>query len=411
MSEFEKVKYKPKPVREILLEMKNLSGLMMDLAYSAALFNDKDLAEEVLELEKKVDTLAYLLDMIIMIAARDAEDAEALAGVAKVAGATDKISDAAADIAMIVKQEIGIHPIMTEIFEKVEEHIARAIVDEKSVMVGKKIGKLNLTGRIGVDIIAIRRGGDWIVNPSNNEKILFGDILIARGTRLGISKFREIAEGKIRRIVGVKEDAAGSQERFKEIVEKFVELKDTSELMIDLAYSALLLNSRELAESVHRLEEYVDKLHIEYEMTVLLSRFKEEEAKGILGLIRLGVVTEEIADAAAEIAETVLRGIEPHPVMKLVIEEADETVTYANVSENSPLVKKKLQEARIPEETGMRVLAIKRGDKYIRPRPDLEINAGDIIIAFGYAEGEENLKKLASSSQFEKSDQAEGPIS
>jgi uncharacterized protein with PhoU and TrkA domain len=209
MSEFEKVEYKPKPVREILLEMKNLSGLMIDLAYSAALFNDKDLAEEVLELEKKVDTLAYLLDMTIMIAARDAEDAEALAGVAKVAGATDKISDAAADIAMIVKQEIGIHPIVTEIFEKVEEHIARAIVDEKSVMVGKKIGKLNLTGRIGVDIIAIRRGDDWIVNPSNNEKILFGDILIARGTRLGISKFREIAEGKIRRIVGVKEDAAG----------------------------------------------------------------------------------------------------------------------------------------------------------------------------------------------------------
>ncbi len=209
MSEFEKVEYKPKPVREILLEMKNLSGLMIDLAYSAALFNDKDLAEEVLELEKKVDTLAYLLDMTIMIAARDAEDAEALAGVAKVAGATDKISDAAADIAVIVKQNIGIHPIVTEIFEKVEEHIARAIVGEKSVMTGKKIGKLNLTGRIGVDIIAIRRGGDWIVNPSNDEKILSGDILIARGTRLGISKFREIAEGKIRRIVGVKEDAAG----------------------------------------------------------------------------------------------------------------------------------------------------------------------------------------------------------
>ncbi|MEM2487936.1 MAG: PhoU domain-containing protein, partial [Thermoproteota archaeon] len=68
MPEFEKVEYKPKPVREILLEMKNLSELMIDLAYSAALFNDKELAEEVLELEKKVDTLAYLLDMTIMIA-------------------------------------------------------------------------------------------------------------------------------------------------------------------------------------------------------------------------------------------------------------------------------------------------------------------------------------------------------
>jgi len=403
MSEFEKVKYKPKPVREILLEMKNFSELMIDLAYSAALFNDMELAEEVLELEKKVDTLAYLLDMTIMIAARDAEDAEALAGVAKVAGATDKISDAAADIAMIVKQNIGIHPIVTEIFEKVEEHIARAKVDEKSVIAGKKIGKLNLTAKIGVDTIAIRRGEDWIIKPSDDEKILAGDILIARGIPPGISKFKDIAEGKVRRIVGLREvKHQDSNEAFKEVVEKFVELKNTSELMIDLAYSSLLLNSIELAKEVHKLEEYIDKLHTEYELTVLSSKFKEEETKGILGLIRLGVVTEEIADAAAEIAEVVLRGIEPHPVMKLVIEEADETVTYVDVPEGSILVDKALREARIPEETGMRVIAVKRGDKYLKPRPDLTIKAGDTLIAFGYLEGEENLKKLVYSTMLEK---------
>jgi len=40
--------------------MKNLSELMIDLAYSAALYNDKDLAEDVLALERRVDTLAYL---------------------------------------------------------------------------------------------------------------------------------------------------------------------------------------------------------------------------------------------------------------------------------------------------------------------------------------------------------------
>jgi len=190
----------------------------------------------------------------------------------------------------------------------------------------------------------------------------------------------------------------GSHESFEEIVEKFVELKNTSELMIDLAYSALLLDNKELAEEVHRLEEYIDKLHTEYEMAVLLSRFKEEEAKGILGLIRLGVVTEEIADAAAEIAEVVLREIESHPVMKLVIEEADETVTYTHVSEGSPLVNKTLREARIPEETGMWILAVKREGKHIKPKPDLRIAAGDVLIAFGYAEGEEDLRKLASPS-------------
>ena len=186
------------------------------------------------------------------------------------------------------------------------------------------------------------------------------------------------------------------QKQFEEIVERFVELKDTSELMMDLAYSSLLLNSRELAEEVQRLEEYVDKRHTDFELLVLSSKFKKEEARGFLGLIRLGVVTEKIADAAAEIAEVVLRGIEPHPVLKLTIEEAEETVTYVRVTEGSSLVNKTLRETRIPEETGMWVLAIRRRDKCIRPKPDSKIEAGDILIASGYAEGEEDLKKLAS---------------
>ena len=190
--------------------------------------------------------------------------------------------------------------------------------------------------------------------------------------------------------------AQSRQKRFEEIVERFVELKDTSELMIDLAYSSLLLNSKELAEEVQKLEEYVDKLHTDFELLVLSSKFKKEEARGFLGLIRLGVATEKIADAAAEIAEVVLREIEPHPVLKLTIEEAEETVTYVRVAEYSSLVNKTLREARIPEETGMWVLAIRKRDKCIRPKPDSKIEVGDILIASGYAEGEEDLKKLAS---------------
>lgn len=183
---------------------------------------------------------------------------------------------------------------------------------------------------------------------------------------------------------------------FTKIVEKFVELKDTSELMMDLAYSSLLLNNKELAEEVHKLEEYVDRLHTEFELLVLSSGFKKEEAKGFLGLIRLGVVAEKIADAAAEIAEVVLREIKPHPVLQLAIKEAEETVTYVTVSENSSLVNKTLRDAKVPEETGMWVLAIKRGDRCIRPKPDSKIQVGDVLIAAGYADGKEALKNLAS---------------
>jgi uncharacterized protein with PhoU and TrkA domain len=186
-----------------------------------------------------------------------------------------------------------------------------------------------------------------------------------------------------------------NQARFEEIVERLVELKDTSELMIDLAYSSLFLKSPELAEEVQRLEEHVDKLHTDFELLVLQSEFKKEESKGFLGLIRLGVATEKIADAAAQISEVVLRGIEPHPVLQLSIREAEETVAYVPVAKDSRLANKTLAEARIPEETGMWILAIRRGNRSIRPKPDSKIEVGDVLIASGYAEGVEDLKKLS----------------
>jgi len=187
-----------------------------------------------------------------------------------------------------------------------------------------------------------------------------------------------------------------TEEHFKKIVDKLVFLKDTSELMIDLAYSSLLLNSRALAEEVEALENHIDNLHTDFELLVLSSGFTPEESKDFLGLIRLGVVTEEIADAAMEIADVVLRGLEPHPILRLVIEEAEETVTRVAVSETSPLVGKKIREAQIQEETGMWVLVIRRNKWWLRPRPDTVIKAGDILIASGYAEGEADFEALAS---------------
>ncbi len=178
--------------------MKDLSEIMIDLAYSAALFHSRELAEEVLELEKRVDYLAYLLDMNAMLAARDAEDAESLIGATTVAAATNKISDSAADIATIVLKEIGIHPIVREAFEKVEERLARTEVKPTSILINKKLGELELAAKIGVDIIAIRRWKEWKIDPSEDETILKGDVILARGAPLGIDELKGLAEGKIK---------------------------------------------------------------------------------------------------------------------------------------------------------------------------------------------------------------------
>jgi uncharacterized protein with PhoU and TrkA domain len=78
----------------------------------------------------------------------------------------------------------------------------------------------------------------------------------------------------------------------------------------------------------------------------------------------------------------------------MVIQDAEETVERVEVHQNSPIAGKSLKEARIPEETGMWVLVIRRGGKWVKPRPSLVIMEGDMIIASGYSEGEDDFKEL-----------------
>lgn len=197
MVKLEKIEYKPIPVRDLLVEIKDLSELMIDLAYSAALFDSKELAKEVLELEERVDTLAYLLEMNVMIAVRDAQDAEHLVGVSAVASAADQISDAAADIATLVTRNISIHPIVREAFEKVEEHLVRVSIAPNSILTGKSLDDLELAAKIGVDVIAIRRDNKWMIDPEN-IMLEDGDVLFARGAPGGVEEMKGLAEGTVK---------------------------------------------------------------------------------------------------------------------------------------------------------------------------------------------------------------------
>jgi uncharacterized protein with PhoU and TrkA domain len=195
MNDVERIEYTPVSVRETLILMKDISELMIDLAYSAALFGNRELAEEVMELERKMDTLVYVLNMNLMLAARDKEDAETLAGVAKVGSLTNSISDAAADIAGMVLHGIEIHPIVREVFQRAEEHLARVQVSEDSFFAGRTVDDLDLAAEVGADIIAIRRGRHWMINPEK-EVVLPEDVLVARGTASGLEKLVKAASGE-----------------------------------------------------------------------------------------------------------------------------------------------------------------------------------------------------------------------
>lgn len=200
MADIEKVEYKPISIRDLLIEIKDMSELMIDLAYSAALFDNEELAEEVMDLESQVRTLTYHINMNAMLAARDAEDAEALVGVPMVASSAEKISDAAADIATIVLKDIRIHPIIRDVFRKVEEQLARIKIESTSFLISKRIDELKLAAEIGVNILAIRRGKRWILDPEDEEIIQEEDILIIRGTQKGIEELGKAAKGKLKEL-------------------------------------------------------------------------------------------------------------------------------------------------------------------------------------------------------------------
>ncbi|MHA1754046.1 MAG: potassium channel family protein [Candidatus Odinarchaeia archaeon] len=186
----DKTEYEPISIREALIEMKDIAELLIDLAYSAVLYKDKDIAEEVLELESRMDTLSYIIQMNAMLAARSAEDSEQLGGLLKVAAATDKISDAAADIAATVLKDIEPHSALLEAIRTSEVPIIKVRVSENSPMKDKDLDSLNLR-EIGVDIIAIKRGKKWIYDPMESTVIHSGDILFARGTKESLDDLKK----------------------------------------------------------------------------------------------------------------------------------------------------------------------------------------------------------------------------
>jgi uncharacterized protein with PhoU and TrkA domain len=184
------------------------------------------------------------------------------------------------------------------------------------------------------------------------------------------------------------------KDALERITNQLVELKNTSEITIDLAYSSLLLNNRFLAEEVQLLYQRTENINIDLEQLLLSCQLMGDDSKGLISLVRMGMAAERIAFAASKIAQVVLRGIEPHQVLKMMIQSADETVERVVVPNDSPIIGKNLKDAQLPEETGWWILVIKRGDNWVRPKASTVVEHGDVLIASGYSDGEEDFKQV-----------------
>jgi len=197
-AEFTELEYEPTSVKELLTEMKDISELIIDLAYSAVLFDNDDIAEEVKYLDVRMDKLNYDIRIMAMMAVRTKGDAEQLAGILQIAEAAESISNAAGDIAKLLSLKEKTRPILPKILKKADEGLFRIKISSKSTACDTKIGELKVESETGMRIIAIRRGDCWIYNPRSDASLKADDWLIVRGNDERYADLNNFLQGQLK---------------------------------------------------------------------------------------------------------------------------------------------------------------------------------------------------------------------
>jgi len=163
-----------------------------------------------------------------------------------------------------------------------------------------------------------------------------------------------------------------------------VEMKDTAELLIDLAYSAVLHQSDEIATEVLRLEQKMDVLEIRAQMSLLMAARSPSDAEALAPVLSIVNAADQISDAAGDIAKIVLEDIGLPEAMRAALPEAVETLVRGVVDAESAYANRRLGDIDLESETGVRVIALRRGDDWLlNPGPDTVVCAGDIALLRG----------------------------
>jgi len=384
----------PRNLKAMLSEAKDASELMVDLGYAALFFDNVAMAEEVMELEERLDGLVHEMREVCILAARSPHDAEQMSSVLHVISSIERIGNAAVDIARIVIHRLGIPAALVADLAAADEVSHRVRVRASSDLAGRSLADVELPVEVGMRVVAIRRGKEWIIDPDGDEIMLPDDVLILRGAPDGIAELRTLAGAPEWRPPTVGEDPTITD--LDRAVDVLVEMKNISEVAVGLAYSALLFYDQSLAAEVNHLEDRLDEMRERLEVWVLRGAAEQIDPSPLRGLLHLGSAAEQLGDSAQQMVWLVEQGEEMHPVLGLALGDSDEVIARVPVGAGSHLEGKTLREAKLELETGTYLLAIRRAGRYIyRPRGPVRLEAGDELIAIGPDDGRDRLAELA----------------
>ncbi|WP_047866557.1 potassium channel family protein [Rubrobacter aplysinae] len=201
----------------------------------------------------------------------------------------------------------------------------------------------------------------------------------------------------------MREDKSQKSQKPRNLKEMLAEAKNTSELMVDLAYAAIFYNSEDFSEEVFRLEERLNDLVFDMRSLAVLAARSPADAGQMAGILQVVTDIEKIGNAAYDIAKIVVKKLGIPSELLQDLPEAEEVTSRVRVYPESQMDGRSLGDLDLPVESGMRPIAIRSDVEWnFDPEPDDVLREGDVIFLQGASEGIEGVRDLAGAPPLER---------
>ena len=180
------------------------------------------------------------------------------------------------------------------------------------------------------------------------------------------------------------------------------EAKDTSELMVDLAYAALYFGDPDMAEEVTELEGLMSDLVHDMRAVCILAVRSPKDAEAMSSVLQVIEAIERISNNAVNIARIVTHRLGIPRELVADLSAAEEVSHRVLVRDGSHMANRPLFALELPVATGMRVVAIRRGRTWVTDvEGDQILVPGDVLFLEGPAAGIERVRELADAPRWE----------
>ena len=175
------------------------------------------------------------------------------------------------------------------------------------------------------------------------------------------------------------------------------EAKDTSEIMVDLAYAAVYFNDPGMATEVSELEERMNDLVQDMRAVCTLAVRRPAEAEGMASVLQIISAIESIANAAVDVTRIVTHRLGIPQELIADLSNAEEVSHRVWVREGSHMAHRPLKDLELTVQCGMRVVAIRRERSWMIEEidGDLVLVPGDVLFLRGSPAGISRLHELA----------------